>query len=203
MMHADAPLELFPTSVVPQGRRAEMRQLLQERRATVSRVVSSGVLLAMCAGFGVFYGSFCVYAWKHDMHPAVGVVFSILSGITLISAGVMAYRFREELARVAAVPDKLRREAGAEEALETAVLDVNLSSIFWNEMARSAIANAVDASIVRGLIVQRGDIERRRCEVEDGLRRFAIATAPELEIVSPPAAWGPIETIDLSGDTDS
>lgn len=198
MTHANASLphlDLFPTSAFPKERRAAMRGVLQERRITVSRAVSCGALLAMCAGFSVFYGGFCAYAWKQDMHPAVGVVFSILSGITLISAAVMAYRFREELRQVVAVPDKLRHEADAEEALESAILEVNVKSIFWNDLARAAEANDVDASIVRGLLAQRSAIERRRLEVEDNLRRFAVATAP--------GEWGPIETIDLSADTDS
>lgn len=195
-------LPLFPTHVVPDGRRTEMERLLEERRASVGRAVSNGAVLALCACFAVFYGVVSTYAWANGGHPAFGVLFSIFCCGLLVCSVSLAAEFGGHLRAVVAVPDRLRREAEAEATLAQAALDLNIKAIFWNGAAREARAHDVSPTIVEGLIRQRAAFERRRAEIAGNLRRFRAATAPKPRAVRPPADWGPVEKIDLSAHTD-
>ena len=196
-------LAFLPTGTAPKDRRAALERTMKDRRATIGNAVSNGAVLALCVAFSLFYGAISAFAWIMRMHPACGVLFSIFSAAMLASSVRLAMTFKEQLDRVVAVPERLRREAEAEAAIEAAMLDANLKAIFWNDMARAAKANDVGESIVNALRAQRGAIERRQTEVADNLRRYLAVTAPEPDAVPPTDDWGPIETIDLTTRADS
>lgn len=196
-------LALFPTGSVPKGRRDALETKLKERRDTVGNAISNGAVLALCVIFCLFYSGISILAWVNHAHPAFGVLFSILSAGTLVASGRCAVAFQEHYRKIVVVPERLRHEAEAEDAVAQAAVDVNIRAIFWNDVARSAVASDVSDVIVRALLAQRAAIERRQAEVADSLRRFNIATAPEPNVVRPTERWGPIETIDLTTRADS
>lgn len=191
------PLDAFPSSSYPKGRRAALERTLEDRRAAMARAASCAALVALCLFFTFFYGAFSAYFWTTSMGALVGTLFSVFSGITLVGAGVLAYRFAEERRAIPPVDPQLVREAEAEQAIELAMLDINLKSYDWNDLARAAKAHEVSEPILRGLRAQRAALQRRRDEVADALRRFNLATGPKPQAVPPPAAWGTVEAIDL------
>ncbi len=196
------PLDAFPSSSYPKGRRAELERLLQDRRAATARAASCAALVGLCLFFAFFYGAFSAYFWTTSMGALVGTLFSVFSGITLAGAGVLAFRFAEESRAIPPVDPQLKREAEAESAIELAMLDINLKSYDWNDLARAARNHDVSEPILRGLRAQRAKLQRTRDEVAEALRRFNLATGPKPQAVPPPRDWGTVETIDLRS-TDS
>lgn len=172
-----APLDIFPSSAFPKRKRAQLDRVLQERRVPLMRAASCGAMLALCAIFTVFYGGVSALAWKNGMAIVIDALFSVLSGITLISSLVLAHRLNEEMRGVPQVPRRLRLEADAESSLEHAMLDINLASHRWNDAYRIARENSVDESILLDLRAQRAALEGRRLDVASNLTRFASAAA--------------------------
>lgn len=196
-------LAAFPRDAVPKGRRSALEQTLTDRRIAVGRALSSGAPLALAAVFCLFYGALSAYAWTHGLHPASGIIFSMLSGGMLITSGSLALTFRAHLRGVVAVPARLRLEAGMEAALERAVLEFNIDAFRWNDAAKIAFEADVDAMTLNVLCVQRTAIESRRVDIDESLERFCALVGREPHAAPPTDDERAIETLDLSTDTDS
>ena len=192
-------VHLFPEDAVPTARRGALKSAAEARRPIVGRLISCAALFALCAGFSLFYGAFSAYAWSRGMSPAVGSLFSVLSGLTLVAAVRMAWLYAGHRRELPEISEALRREAKAEAALARAALEANVAALLWNRDAHRALADGAGDDAMRRLWLRREDIAYRNAGIEADIRRHkaAIAPKPVVRMMRVSSDWGPIEVIDI------
>lgn len=169
------PIEPIPTSEIPRARRKACADARAARGVVMGRAISCATLSLMCLAFAGLYASFSRYFWSAGACPPAGVLFSILSGITLAGAVAMAYRLNEEAAAAPSVPPRLARDAEIEEAIEEAAASVNHRAAAWNESVRRAASDGIVAARLQLVRERRAEIDRRRSEVAAAIRRYRSA----------------------------
>jgi hypothetical protein len=176
------PIDPIPTSDIPHARREACADARASRGIAMSRAISCATLSCLCLAFAGLYASFSRYFWSGGACPTAGVVFSILSGVTLAGAVAMAYRLNEEVAAAPSVPPRLARDAEIEEAIEDAAASVNRRAAAWNESVRRAASDGLVAARLQLVRERRAEIDRRRSEVAAAIRRYRSAIGEDRSV---------------------